>query len=481
MKRILLATAILLASVSSAGAAESSKREFRGAWLHLIGRNEFIGKSAEEAKTIIIKAFDALQEEGCNAVIFQVRPTADAFYKSQYEPWTKYLSGKQGVAPDPMWDPLTFVCEQAHLRGMELHAWLNPYRVTSGEKDELAASHLYNREPDRFLKYGDKIFFDPGQPRNIDWIVKIVTDIVHRYNVDAIHFDDYFYPYPVKGKEFPDDRSFEKYGKDFKSKADWRRDNCTKLIIRVGKAIKAEKPWVRFGISPFGIHRNKSEHPSGSDTKGMSTYHKLYADIPLWVQKGYIDYNVPQLYWEIGHPAADYDVLVHWWNDSNFGGHLYIGQDFTRVPEQIPQRLEIARSLSNVKGTVWWPGWRLTDGSSSIADSLRTNLQIHPALIPAYTAIDGIKPDAVSTIRAEGRKLQWTTEKTLDCYQQPAFYVIYRFPLGVEPDYNDSRYIWKITGSNFVFIPVSPWRFNYSVSVCDHCWNESAPSGLIPM
>ena len=287
----------------------NGKREFRGAWLHVVNNTKISTMSEQEVKGMITDALDEIESAGCNAVIFQIRPTMDAFYYSEIEPWSRYLTGEQGKAPDPFWDPFEFVIEQTHKRGMEVHAWCNPYRVTMNEKDELDKNHVYNEQPHNFVKYGKQLYFNPTEPSAREHTVKVVADIVTRYDIEAVHFDDYFYPYPIEGEKFNDDRSFNKYAKEqgFSDRGDWRRYNVELLIKELNDTIKSIKPWVRFGISPFGIHRNKKDTPdgSGSDTNGLSNYDELFADVPGWAEKGYIDYYVPQLYWEIGHKRAD--------------------------------------------------------------------------------------------------------------------------------------------------------------------------------
>ncbi|MBQ9475131.1 MAG: family 10 glycosylhydrolase [Bacteroidales bacterium] len=492
MKRLCLIFSLIFAILGQNGlrAQELPKREFRGAWLHIIGNNEIRKKSTAQTQKWICEALDELQRSGCNAVIFQVRPQADAFYASSLEPWSKYLCGEQGRAPSPFWDPLEFICTQAHARGMELHAWLNPYRVTTSEKEVLCESHIARKEPWRIVKYGKQYYFDPGLPQNVDFTLDVIKDIVSRYDVDAIHFDDYFYPYPIKGSDFPDYASFARYGQGYSSKADWRRDNCTALIAKADSVIKAVKPWVRFGISPFGIHRNSSRDSRGSDTRGLSTYDDLYADIPLWVKEDYIDYYAPQLYWKIGHKLADYATLAKWWNDSNFGDHLYIGQNIATLWEpdcndpsktQLEEKMRLSRELPNVDGNIWWPGWDLCKNVSGIADSLQTRYQRHPALIPAYTAIDSTPPPPVALFTSSGRLLRWEPVQTDDPMQKACSFVVYRFPPGAEADISKSEYIYCITRANSVKIPASPWRYRYKVSVCDRCWNESAPSKEIEL
>ena len=501
-------TLALLAAVT-AFSQELPKREFRGAWLHIVGNQQIKTLSREQIQQWFTATLDELQAQGCNAVIFQVRPQADAFYASSIEPWTRFLTGEQGVAPDPFWDPLQFMVEQCHARGMELHAWLNPYRVTSTDQEQLCPEHLYFRKPEIFKRYGKQLYFDPGEPESIAHTVKVIADIVSRYDVDAIHFDDYFYPYPVAFEEFHDDASFVKYaaaqGFEYWQKGDWRRHNVETLIHAVNDTIKAIKPWVRFGISPFGIHRNKKDTPdgSGSDTNGLSNYDQLFADVPGWADKGYIDYIVPQLYWRIGHPAADYDVLIHWWNDSNFKGQLYIGQSISTFTEpdldnpsvtQTARKMALVRELPNVDGNVWWPGWSLAPQAQpgysgprrgartdfALQDSLRLVYQRYPALIPAYTDIDAIAPEPVASVRATSRGLVWQPAKTDDVLQQAHFYVVYRFDAGEEIDISRSSHIVAITREpHYKPDGKRNGKHRYVVTVVDKCWNESGASRIM--
>ena len=295
IKAILAATAA--AAALSVAVAQAPKHEFRGAWLHTVFQGQYKNQNTEQNKAYLIGQLDSLRKVGVNAVIFQVRPQSDAFYASELEPWSRYLTDG-GNAPRPFWDPLQFMIEQCHERGMELHAWLNPYRVTSNSKQTLPQNHIYHRHPERFIRYDGKLYFDPGQPENREFIGAVVDDIVARYDVDGIHFDDYFYPYPVKGKEFGDDASYRRYGNGM-DRGDWRRHNVDLLIEDLHRRIAAAKPWVRFGISPFGIWRNQSSDSRGSRTSGLQNYDALYADVLLWEEEGWIDYLLPQLYWEL--------------------------------------------------------------------------------------------------------------------------------------------------------------------------------------
>ncbi len=517
MKRALSTFVMLMMAISFCFAQELPKREFRGAWLHIVGNQQMRTMTTEEIQEWFINSLDRLQQLGCNAILFQVRPQADAFYESDIEPWTRFLTGEQGKAPDPYWDPMEFLIKETHARGMEFHAWLNPYRVTSNDTEVLHPDHLYFKKPEIFKRYGKQLYFDPGEPESISHTVKVIVDIVNRYDVDAIHFDDYFYPYPVKYEEFHDDDSFVKYGQaqgfEYWQKNDWRRNNVETLMREINIAIKAIKPWIRFGISPFGIHRNEKDTPdgSGSKTNGLSNYDQLFADVPGWAEKGIIDYIVPQIYWKIGHPAADYDVLINWWNDSNFKGHLYIGQNISTFNEpdldnpqitQMPRKMELVRTLPNVDGNVWWPGWTLVpapvikaegqrretprraeQASSlpfSITDSLENVYQRHLALIPAYTDLDNINPDPVESIKIRRGSIVWEVEPTDDVMQEPHFYVVYKFPEKEEINLDESQYIVKITKEQS-FKPEGKRdrKFKYVVTVVDRCWNESAASKAV--
>ena len=383
--------------------------------------------------------------------------------------------------------------EQCHGRGMELHAWLNPYRVTSTDKDVLADGHIYKKKPELFKRYGKQIYFNPGEPESRGHVVAIVRDIVERYDVDGIHFDDYFYPYPEGGKDFPDNDTFLKYGEKQgfgkNQKADWRRHNTAMLIHETNEAIKEIKPWVRFGVSPFGIHRNAGETPdgSGSATNGLSCFNQLYADAPSWAEAGDVDYLIPQLYWKIGHKQADYQTLVNWWNDQQLQCHLYIGQSIATFSEpdtgnpsetQMKRKMEITRSLPNVKGNVWWPGWSIESNETGIRDSLSTSYQKHPSLLPAYERIDSIVPEPVSRIwyRSDRNEIRWSVDPTEDPMQEAHFFIVYRFDKEEVMDFGDSSRIIAITQDSWY---TSPENGIYAVTVVDRCWNESSPSETI--
>ncbi|MCM1096227.1 MAG: family 10 glycosylhydrolase, partial [Terasakiella sp.] len=358
MRRLTLILLTALAVLAAAG----QRREFRGAWLQTVYRDDYARRSTAANKAYLRAQLDSLQAAGINAVIFQVRPQADAFYASRLEPWSCYLC-PGGKAPTPAWDPLQFVIDEAHARGMELHAWLNPYRITATRRQSVPAGHIARRHPERTVRYDGRLYFDPGQPANRDHIASVVRDIVTRYDVDGIHFDDYFYPYPVKGVRFDDRASFSRHGKGMKL-ADWRRRNVDLLIEQIHDVIAAAKPWVVFGVSPFGIWRNAATDPAGSPSSGLQNYDDLYADILMWARRGWIDYQLPQLYWPLDHKAAPSRLLLDWWADNACGRHMYIGQDIARTMEPAPgelhAKLALARRRPEVTGHCWWPGYDLT-------------------------------------------------------------------------------------------------------------------------
>ena len=424
---ILLTAAMLGASA----AGRTPAHEFRGAWMHTVWQTQYKNRTTEQNKSVLRSQLDSLQMMGINAVIFQVRPQADAFYKSELEPWSIYITDG-GKAPVPFWDPLQFMIDECHARGMELHAWLNPYRVTSNTKQilSLPGKHLYKREPKRFVKYDGKLYFDPGIPENRAFIVKVVAAIVSRYDVDGIHFDDYFYPYPAKGKPFPDASSFAKYGKGMKLDQ-WRRHNVNMLIKEVHEKIVAIKPWVRFGVSPFGIYRNNTSTPEGSATKGLETYDSLYADVLLWENEGWVDYLMPQLYWELDHKSASYRVLVEWWSaHAGKNRHLYIGQDVMRTAKksELTEKMKLVCDRPAIGGVCWWPAYSLFGNPAGVADSLSTIWHPAPSPGPLYPWIESKKPESVKGLRPiSDKEFRWKGNAPEGKTSDVVKYAVYRF------------------------------------------------------
>lgn len=475
MKTNRLYSFLLLLSAALGVSAESPKQEFRGAWLHTVYQGQYKKQTTAQNQAYLRNLLDSLQLTGVNAVIFQVRPQADAFYDSKLEPWSRFLTD-DGAKPKPYWDPLQFMVEECHKRGMELHAWLNPYRVTTNAKQTLPKGHIYHKHPERFVRYDGKMYFNPGLPENREFIGKVVEDIVSRYDIDAIHFDDYFYPYPAKGKDFDDAAAFAKYGKGM-ARDDWRRHNVDLLIEELNTRIKKLKPWVRFGISPFGIWRNKTSDPRGSDTNGLQNYDALYADVLLWEEKGWIDYLLPQLYWELDHKAASSRILADWWNEnSGHNRHLYIGQDVERCISkgELGEKVEISRSRQNVAGNCWWPGYSVTRNSGGVADSLANNLQKDIALVPPSSWLSSTPPAAPAKVSVEpGGVIAWQAPAPQGKIGDVTRFVIYRFDSLENIDVNDASAIIAVV-PDMSFKTTEPGT--YVVSALDRVNNESEPS-----
>jgi len=370
--------------------------EFRGVWIASVDNIDWpLPKqyNPEDQKREFIRQLDMHKRNGMNAVIVQIRPSTDAFYPSPYEPWSQWLTGVQGKPPVPYYDPLQFMIEESHKRGFEFHAWLNPYRANFNiGRASIAANHVTRLYPEWFLEYGGKLYFDPGNKEGQQWVVNVVKDIVRRYDIDAIHMDDYFYPYRIAGKEFPDAKSYAKHGNGM-TRNDWRRSNTDSIIVALNKAMKAEKPWMKFGISPFGVWRNQSQDPIGSPTKGGQTnYDDLYADILLWTRNGWIDYVVPQLYWETGHKLVAYETLIDWWSKHTYGRHMYIGHGIYRAleknntawhnPNQLPRQLQILRQTPNIHGSAYFSSKSFNSNPNGWNDSLQNNYYRLPAQVP---------------------------------------------------------------------------------------------------
>ena len=368
--------------------------EFRGVWVATVVNIDWpskAGLSNDLQKKEFIDLLEMHQKNGMNAIIMQVRPAGDAFYPSTLEPWSEFLTGKQGLPPSPFYDPLQFMIAETHKRGMEFHAWINPYRaVFNAKKSSVAPNHLTKTHPNWFVEYDNKQIFNPGLPEVWQHTNRVVRDLVSRYDIDAIHLDDYFYPYKVPGKEFNDEATYKKYSRGL-NKEDWRRSNCDTIIKQISATIHNTKPGVQFGISPFGVWRNKSKDPSGSNTKaGVTNYDDLYADIMLWLQKGWIDYVIPQLYWEHGHPLADYDELVNWWNQHNYNRNLYIGHGVYRAGSspawrngsEIPYQIKQLRTLQNTRGSAFFSSVNFKSNPNHWNDSLQNHYYKKPALQP---------------------------------------------------------------------------------------------------
>lgn len=381
---LLAGAAGALASVAAGGAAGPAARaavrpgpsaraaaaEFRGMWIATVSNVDWpsqSGLSAQKQRTQLLRLLDSAVARRLNVVILQVRPAADALWPSTLEPWSQWLTGEQGV--DPGWDPLGTAVAEAHARGLELHAWFNPYRVANHtDPERLVPEHPARRNPGWAVEYGGKLFYNPGLPEVRRFVQDAMLDAVSRYPVDGVHWDDYFYPYPVEGEEFDDDEAYEEYGGDFDSRADWRRHNTDTLVREMAARLRQVRPAARFGVSPFAVWRNSDRDPAGSPTRaGLGTYDDLYADTRKWVTEGWIDYIVPQAYWHIGHPTADYADVVPWWarTVAGTGVDLYVGEALYRCdadsptaawrdPAELSRHLRFAGGHPEVRGHAYF-------------------------------------------------------------------------------------------------------------------------------
>lgn len=399
-QRITLTTGDNEAPVPAAGAGEGlpgsekaapdsdgkgEKSELRGVWISTVYNLDWpsqasYGKSVQQMEEFR-ELLDELQELGMNAVFVQVRPAADALYPSQLVPWSKYLTGTQGLAPD--YDPLSFMIEETHKRNMEFHAWFNPFRAAvDTNTEQLASSHIVKQQPDWIVNAGGKLYINPGIPQARRHIIDAIMEVVNHYNIDGVHLDDYFYP---SNTEFADDQTFLTYNPDqIASKADWRRSNINAFVRDLGQAIDSAKPQVRFGISPFGVWRNQSTDKTGSDTKAsLTAYDSMYADVRTWIKEGWIDYINPQLYWSLSFPAARYDKLVDWWVQEvkGTGVDLYIGHSPYKLgtkeagwqsAQEIINQLEYNKRYSEIKGDIFFSAKDLRRNPLGIKEALRS-------------------------------------------------------------------------------------------------------------
>jgi uncharacterized lipoprotein YddW (UPF0748 family) len=446
------------------------KYEFRGVWVATVGNIDFPSSkflSSDAQKEEFIHLLDMHKRNGMNAVVVQIRPAADAFYPSQFEPWSEFLTGKQGTPPNPYYDPLKFMITETHKRGMEFHAWMNPYRaVFNIYKSSVSPTHITQLHPEWFITYGHTKYFDPGNKEAQKFVVNVVRDVVKRYDIDAIHFDDYFYPYHIPGKEFMDTASYRKYGNAM-SLDDWRRSNVDSIIRHLSLAIKEENKYCKFGISPFGVWRNNDDDPEGSDTKSAVTnYDDLYADILLWLKNKWIDYVTPQLYWEINKKYLDFKVLTDWWARHTYGRQLYIGQGIYRALEphsyawhhkdELPNQIKYLRQYPQIQGSLYFSSSTFSSNPNGWSDSLRNNYYKYPAIIPPMNWIDSVKPFA-PVLSFDSTK-STLVKTSIDLYFEDSIkndlinrYVIYQFDDLDDMDQNDPKNIKEIilSGNNF--------------------------------
>ncbi len=473
------------------------KREFRAVWVATVENIDWPsrrGLSTREQKEEIIRILDHHKNNGINAVILQVRPASDAIYQSELEPWSRYLSGEQGVAPDPYYDPLEYWIDETHKRGMELHAWFNPYRVKQNLNDSLAENHIINKHPDWGWKYGNRLYFSPDNPNVWEFVKNVVTDVVKNYDVDAIHFDDYFYPYKIAGEKLPDQEAFRMRGGEFYPDRldEWRRHNVDTIIQILSSAIKETKPWVKFGISPFGVWRNRKQDPLGSETgAGTTNYDALYADVIKWQREGWIDYLMPQLYWRDNHPVADFSTLAYWWSDFNYGRSMYYGLAPYRINKESEHRqwkkkkyfyrkIELIRSMPEVDGFGFFSSKHFfREDLKSFERRLKRKYLSRPAIVPPMPWIDNTAPPFPLKLSLDENRIEWMVPPSEDPMNEARFFVVYRYENGSERYLKDPGNIISITGENFIEFDSEVPEGIYRVSSLDRLNNESQLSEKI--
>lgn len=464
------------------------KRELRGVWIATIENIDWPSKkglSDAEQKAEIDKILDYHKSLNINAVYFQVRAASDAFYaKGQIEPWSEWLSGTQGKAPG--YDPLAYIIEACHKRAIECHAWLNLNRGRHKSAKSIAKNHITNIKPSWFTSYGGYTLFDFGQPVVRNYQVEIVENLVKNYDLDGIHFDDYFYPYTLDNEVYNDRESFKKYGENFKNVNDWRRYNINVLVKDIARAIKQIKPWVKFGISPFGVWANKSTNADGSNTQaGQTSYDNLYADTRLWSKENWIDYMVPQVYFSTTHPKVPYKTLADWWVQNTQNRHLYMGIGAYKMgkdkdsawqnPQQISEQIAYNRNQLKIDGALFFSSKSLINNALGMNQYIKENYK-YPAFAPQMPWL--VLPD-VTWPRFRQQKSADTIQFNFEKWPEHSKYaVVYKFTNGKIFDFNNPANIESIQYiPQNLTIKTEPGA-RYAITILDRLWNESSPIHL---
>lgn len=470
------------------------RQEMRAVWIATVNNIDWPSSpnlSVDEQKKEMIDLLDIIQQYNLNTVVFQIRPAADSYYSSAIEPWAQWLTGQQGRAPDPFYDPLEFVINECRKRGLDIHAWVNPYRAVTDTANITSLNHITRIHPEWFLTYGRTVYFDPGLPQTRDYVAGVVSDIVRRYDIDAIHIDDYFYPYRIANVSFPDDSSFNRYPRGYSSEQrdDWRRDNVNLIIKQLSDSIKAIKPWVEFGISPFGVWRNQEKDSGGSKTKaGQTNYDDLFADILLWQKSGWIDYVTPQIYWHRGFRIADYTVLSDWWSQNTYGCRLYIGQAPYRIgrkasakawrtSKEIVGQIKLNRTFPNINGSMFFSAKVFRNNPLHLKEKLTRNLYRYLSMPPSNNMIVPVIPQRPSeanlTVSNGMIHLFWKKEKNTKKF------IIYKLRKEKPADLNNPENIFLVTSetdTSFVVNRTTDVRkYSYFITAQSQTNTESDP------
>jgi len=444
-------TIFILLFVTSLLFSQTPKRELRGAWIATVANIDWpINKDTSSIVQIerLVAQIDSLSSAGINAIFFQIRTECDALYDSKIEPWSYWLTGKQGKRPSPYYDPLKVAIEEAHKNGVELHAWFNPYRA---ERDttlyKLAKNHVVVQHPEWIITSNKFKMLNPGLPQVREHIKNVMEDVLTRYDIDGIHFDDYFYPYGPKISN-EDSLTFLKYNRGITNIDDWRRDNINLLMKELYEIIKEKKPFVKFGISPFGIVRNEY-----AGTNGFNSYDVIYCDPLNWLENKIVDYITPQLYWEIGHKKADYAKLLPWWSKVTNHRHLYVGlysskmlaENYKGNKAEIGNQIRLNRHTPNVLGELFFSAKSITRNWSGMADSMKLDWYKNIAIPPVMTWLDSIpplKPENVHRIVTNsGLLIDWNLPDAAADGNFPNYYLVYKFKSKSDIDLNMSENI----------------------------------------
>jgi len=452
----------------------SHQREFRGTWVATVWNSDWPSKAGlpvAQQKSELVAIITRLQQLNFNALIFQVRPEGDALYASALEPWSAWITGTQGKAPEPFYDPLEFAIAECHKRNIEVHAWFNPYRAKTSIQEGINVSpHIAVTNPEVVYKWGNQLWMDPGIKTVQDRAYNVIIDVVRRYDVDGIHLDDYFYPYPISGQSFPDNKTYAAYttAGGGLSLGDWRRENVNLMVLRLSEGIKATKPHVKFGISPFGIYR--PGQPAG--ITGLDAYNVLYADSKKWLEQGWVDYIAPQLYWRTDQTQQSYSALLKWWTQVNTKQkHVYAGNNLTepsnksRESGEIEKQVIISRSQAGLLslGNIFFNLGVLMENSQGIADTFQSQIYNKPALPPTWSWQNTTAPAPPAGLVFNNGKLNWQPGDN----QPVRSWALYR-------QSGDGWVIQRIlsAGTNFATVATG----TYGVCAVDRFANESAGS-----
>jgi uncharacterized lipoprotein YddW (UPF0748 family) len=510
--RIAVALIVFLPQVQSqyltTATTAPPKREFRGAWIATVSNIDWPLSLADSSnvakqKSDLAAILDSLQNARINAVMFQIRSSCDAMYESSIEPWSQWLTGTQGKRPEPFYDPLQFIIEQCRRRGMEIHAWFNPYRaVIHSNSASIAVNHVSNTKPHLIRDYFTQgqtglipiKVLDPGEPETITYVLSVIMDVVRRYDIDGVHFDDYFYPYPVSGVSFPDSETYARYGGGM-SLDHWRRENVNRLVRAVYDSIQVVKPRVKFGISPFGIWRNSIAN-GGAGTNGLESYSAIYADSRRWIAEGKVDYLAPQLYWNFNDTRAPYGTLAQWWNVNTFNRHMYIGHAVHNTAgsanwpvKEIVNQVAYNRDLLGVKGSIHFSARYFRLNTKTLNDSLRRTVYTARALVPPmnWDGRDNLPPNRPDNVTVRPLSssffiLSWNKPTLASDGDEPTRYIIYRstsFPI----DIGDPRNFFEFRSDTFHIVPYPPQgtsiTYAYTVTALDRNHNESLRSSTV--